>query len=232
MSETKKPVVHILYTDDYNAEEEERVRQGIAEETDTEFDDVRNRIKNLRSIRRDDLANREIEEFIRQRLIDRARMDWNAFKMELEAFDKRSDMKRSGYIILPDIGTWRGQQRVAPKRCDTLLDCVRRITANFSGRYKLRFRDEGDGFWIALTHHNGTDYYHIVELLVDTYEEEIDDEAVEVDDDFLYRLGHPSTPASQLQTFLRTQCREIAFWKRHRTGKPGTDADLIISTVS
>jgi hypothetical protein len=193
----------ILYTDRYDWKLDKEVRREIVEGTEAQFDTIRTKIKKLRSAGKDDQAKREIEKFVEQYMIDTSRMDWDSFKSELQAFDDTYH----DYIILRDVGLWTGRQYGIPTRCETLLDCVQQITANFRGSYELTFRDIDSQFWVDLAHHDNTNHYHIVELVKNDSE---------FDDDYLYRLGHPETPVAKLRTFLRHHCCEIGFHNRFR----------------
>ncbi len=232
MAATKERVVHVLYTDDYDWEREQYVRREIASGTYEEFDEIRGQLKDLRSIRRDDLAKRETERYVETYMQEESRRDWNDFKAELATFDGKREKERCGYIILREDHHYR---EGLPAKRATLRGCIDFI-CNTRGSYELTFQDVDGRFTVKFTQ-GGSVFYHIVELVDDSYEEEIEDEdgvsteAGYIDGEYLYRLGHPDTPASELDRFLREKCREVGFWKRHWSGEPVSDTDFLIVTV-
>jgi len=236
MSTVKEQAVHLLYTDDYDNEEEERIRKEIVEGTDEEFEMIRDQLNDLLSIGRDALAKQEKEKYVENYMRIRTADDWEDFKLGLQTFDELREKESNGYIILRDVGHWTGRQRGIPTHQDTLLDCIDQIT-DFSGSFELTIKDIDGQFRVEQAHHDSTNYFHIVALTDNTYDaeteydDEIETEPAYVDDEYLYRLGHPNTPGSELKTFLREKCREVGFWKRHCMSESVTDGERIVSTV-
>lgn len=228
MSTTQEKTVHVLYTDDYDDKEEERIRKEIAEGTDEEFELVRDRVNDLRSIGRNDLAKREIEEFVESYTSDDVNSNWDALKAEMACFDKKREREFCGYVMLPNVGSWTGRQDGIPMWFATLNDCISKIT-NVRYANDLTIKDVNGKFEVEQAHHDSTNYFQIVELVEDTYEYEEEDEdgtyteTADIDADYLYRLGHPNTDGSLMDAFLREKCREVFFWKRYFNGETVPD---------
>lgn len=233
MPSTQQETARVLYTDDYDYREEERIRNEITNGTDEEFESIRGKVTDLRSIGRIDLTNKEIETFIQNYMGETSRDNWEDIKAEMDSFDEKRKRDISGYVMLPNIGSWTGRQNGIPKSFTTLNDCISRIT-NVNYANDLTIRDIDGRFEVAQVHHDSTNYFHIVELIEDSYEYEDEDEdgtyteTAYIDDDYLYRLGHPSTDGSLMDTFLREKCREVFFWKRYYNGENIPDTERLI----
>ena len=224
MSTVQQEIVHVLYSDDYDEQEEERIRNEIAEGIDEEFEIVRKRVGDLQLIGRNDLAKREIETFVVNYMSDNTNTNWESLKTEMACFDKKRGREFSGYVLLSSVGSWTGRQDGIPMWFATLNDCIAKITrVRFAN--DLTIKDVNGQFEIKQVHHDSTNYFHIVEQIEDTYEYEVEDEdgtyteTTDIDENYLYRLGHPNTDASLMDDFLRNKCREIFFWRRYYNGE-------------
>lgn len=232
---TSQKTIRVLYTDTYDGEEAQWVRKEITEGTDEEFETIRAQINDLSSIHRKDLANLEIERFIQDYTASRSRDDWEDIQAEMNDFDEKRKNEFSGYIILPDVGSWSGRQSGIPMRFRTLNDCISRIT-NVKFMYELTIKDVDGRLKVVQAHHDSTNYFDIVELADDTYRYEEEDEegshteTADIDDDYLYRLGHPDTDGTLMDALLRDKCREVCFWRRYFNAETVPDEQRRIGT--
>jgi hypothetical protein len=215
MNETKEsPKEVVIYDTHYAYDFYEEVKKQILSDTYLEDEDgygigcVREKVANLKALGYEDLVKHIIDEFCQDWVQEQSSQNYQDFIEEIKSYDSHASCE--GFVMIPYLGLWTGEHKGTPKRYDTLKECIEAI-CNSCNNYELKVTDCEGCFNVELSHHDGTNNFRIFRLESSYYTGEGDAEEEEIDDDYLYDLGHPSSDRNVLLNVLSKTCRELCF---------------------